>query len=205
MSPRTIAVVVAAGLSTPSSTRLLADRLGQATARALAVAGEDSRIETIELRELAHDAVDRLLTGYPTPRLAGAVEAVTGADALIAVTPVFTTGASGIFKTFVDGIDPEALRGMPTLLAATGGTERHSLAIDYALRPVFAYLGASIASTGVYAASQDWGSAEASAALGRRIDRAGGELAELVLRAPARVATDPFALPAGFDPSGVAA
>jgi len=41
-------------------------------------------------------------------------------------------------------------RGKPVLIAATGGTVRHSLALGHALRPLFAYLNAAVVATGVY-------------------------------------------------------
>jgi FMN reductase len=69
------------------------------------------------------------------------------------VTPIFTTSYSGLFKSFVDVLDTEALRGLPVLLAATGGSPRHSLAVDYAMRPLFSYLHAAPLSTTVFAAS----------------------------------------------------
>jgi FMN reductase len=190
--------VISAGLSQPSSTRLLADRLTEATVRALD--GIEVEVTVVELRDVAQDVTNNLLTGFPSPRLETAIRAVTGADGLIAVTPIFTTSYSGLFKSFVDVLDPQALAGMPVLLGATGGTERHSLAIDYAMRPLFSYLHAVAVPTGVYAASSDWGS---DAGLGERIDRAATELAALVrVSDRSQTVRDPFALPEGFSPVG---
>jgi FMN reductase len=186
--------VVAAGLSQPSSTRLLADRLAAATASALG----EAEVEVFELRDYATDVTNNLLTGFPSPRLNAAIESITSADALIVVTPIFTTSYSGLFKSFIDVLDPQSLTGMPVLLAATGGTERHSLAIDYAMRPMFSYLHANAVPTGVYAASGDWGN---DSGLPERIERAAGELAAAIGHAERRV-RDPFALPEGFSPTG---
>ena len=189
--------VVAAGLSQPSSTRLLADRLTEAVVRAV---GEEVEVTVVELRDVAQDVTNNLLTGFPSPKLETAIQAVTGADGLIAVTPIFTTSYSGLFKSFIDVLDPQSLAGMPVLLGATGGTERHSLAIDYAMRPLFTYLHANPVSTGVYAASSDWG---AQAGLPERIERAAGELAALVrVSDRSQQVRDPFALPEGFSPVG---
>ena len=174
--------VVTAGLSVPSSTRLLADRLAAAT---VAAAGEPVSVTVVELRDIALDITKNLLTGFPSPALRTAIETVTGADALIAVTPVFTAGYSGLFKSFFDVLDADSLVGKPVLLAATGGTERHSLVLDYQLRPLFGYLKADPVATGVYAASSDWGSGEASGALQRRIEKAGAELASAAAGRPA--------------------
>ena len=190
--------VVAAGLSQPSSTRLLADRLTEATVRALG--GVEVEVTVVELRDVAQDVTNNLLTGFPSPKLETAIEAVTGADGLIAVTPIFTTSYSGLFKSFIDVLDPQSLAGMPVLLGATGGTQRHSLAIDYAMRPLFTYLHANPVSTGVYAASADWGS---EAGLHERIERAASELAALVrVSDRSERVIDPFALPEGFSPVG---
>jgi FMN reductase len=193
VSTRKLAVVTA-GLSQPSSTRLLADRLAEATAGRL----DDVEVTVIELRDVAQDITNNLLTGFPSPKLEAAIEKVTGADGLIAVTPIFTTSYSGLFKSFIDVLDPQSLTGLPVLLAATGGTERHSLAIDYAMRPLFSYLHAVAVPTGVYAASGDWGS---DSGLSERIDRAASELAALMKEHSQQV-RDPFALPEGFSPVG---
>jgi len=167
-------VVVTAGISQPSSTRLLADRLAEATERALAELGPAPQIEIIELREHARDLANRFVTGYPSASLNAVLETVAGADAVIAVTPIFSASYSGLFKMFFDVVDPGALRGKPVLIGATGGTARHSLALDHALRPLFSYLRAVVIPTGVYAASEDWAS---DGDLRARIDRAADELA----------------------------
>jgi FMN reductase len=197
--------VVSGGLSVPSSTRMLADRLAQAVTSRLADDGVTAEITTIELRDLAQDITNNLLTGFPSPRLAAALEAVTGADGVVFVTPIFSTSYSGLFKSFIDVIEPDALTGMPVLMGATGGTERHSLALDYSMRPLFTYLHSVVTPTGVYAASSDWGSTgdASTGGLPERIDRAAGELAALVRESDRSTRVrDPFALPAGFSPVG---
>ncbi|MBG0814600.1 FMN reductase [Planomonospora sp. ID82291] len=199
MSTRTLAVV-SAGLSAPSSTRLLADRLAQAGVAALAARGVDAAVEVVELREHARDLADNLLTGFPNTALRAAVDTVTGADGLIAVTPIFSASYSGLFKTFFDVLDKEALTGKPVLMGATAGTARHSLALEHGMRPLFAYLRAVVAPTAVFAASEDWAGGEATgAALGDRVRRAGGELADLVARRPRAAAADPFVDPTPFE------
>lgn len=170
-------VVVSAGLSVPSSTRLLADRLGEAVARDLGAAEVPVRVDTVELRDLATDIAQNFTAGFPGVQLTAALDQVTGADAVIAVTPIFTASYSGLFKSFFDVIDQDALTGKPVLIAATGGTARHSLALEHALRPLFAYLRAVVVPTAVYAASEDWGNTDG---LNRRIDRAAAELAALL-------------------------
>ena len=184
--------VVTAGLSEPSSTRLLADLLGEATRTALVEGGRDAEVDIIELRPLAHGITDALLTGFPTGELAAAVETVTAADALIAVTPVFGASYSGLFKTFFDILEPGTLDGKPVLIAATAGSARHSLVLDHALRPLFGYARAIVVPTGVFAASEDWGTNGVAGELRTRVDRAAGELADLVLARPPLHREDPF-------------
>jgi FMN reductase len=175
MTTFTVAAV-SAGLSRPSSTRLLADQLAGAVRTAAADRGDRVEVITLELRELAHDITDNLLTGFPGVTLQTAIDAVSSADAVIAVTPVFSGSYSGLFKSFFDVLDRDALVGTPVLLAATGGSARHSLVLDYALRPLFAYLKADIVPTGVFAATADFGSDDAGRSLADRIGRAAGEL-----------------------------
>ncbi|WP_328315922.1 FMN reductase [Streptomyces sp. NBC_00388] len=173
-------VAVSAGLGRPSSTRLLADRLAGATAGE--IKGREVEVRVVELRDLATAIAGHLVAGFPNPALRDAIDAVAGADGLIAVTPVFTASYSGLFKSFFDLIDNTALAGTPVLVAATGGTARHSLVLEHAMRPLFAYLRALVVPTAVYAASEDWGSDgdAGTASLPDRIGRAGRELAALM-------------------------
>ncbi|MFE6287973.1 CE1759 family FMN reductase [Streptomyces sp. NPDC057877] len=173
-------VVVSAGLSVPSSTRLLGDRLAAVAAPA-ATAPEPAPadVQVIELRDLAVEIAHTFTSGFPDPALADAFAAVAAADGLVVVTPVFSASYSGLFKSFFDALsvtDENALAGKPVLIAATGGTARHSLVLDHALRPLFSYLKAVVVPTGVYAASEDWG----AEGLDARIEGAAGELAALM-------------------------
>ena len=176
-------VAVSAGLSVPSSTRLLADRLTEAVREGLGDQNRTLEVEVIELRTLAVAIANHLVTGFPPPPLAAAITALTGADGVIAVTPVFSASYSGLFKSFLDLIDPDALAGKPVLLAATGGTGRHSLVLEHALRPLFAFLRAVTLPTAVYAASEDWGTGSDTYTQGlpARVRRAGAEMASMLV------------------------
>jgi FMN reductase len=182
MNPLRLAVV-SAGLSLPSSTRLLADRLADATRQSLAEAGREVDVRVVELRDLATGIAQNLVNGFPGPVLGEALESVADADGVIAVTPVFSASYSGLFKSFFDVLDEAALTGKPVLIAATGGSSRHSLVLEHALRPLFAYLRAVVVPTAVYAASEDWGAAGdgRTGALASRIRQAGDELAGLMV------------------------
>jgi FMN reductase len=185
-------VVISGGLSQPSSTRLLADRLIAAAVRDLQKSGEDVQVTMVELRDRAHDITNAVLTGFAAPDLQADLDAVRAADGLIAVTPTFNASYSGLFKSFFDVLEQDSLTDLPVLVAATGGTERHSLVLDHALRPLFSHLGASVVPTGVYAASTDWGRGDEAEALARRIERAGGQLAAATLTSRRQATADEF-------------
>ena len=193
----TAIVVISAGLGVPSSTRLLADRLAAATAASV----DGLEVVTVELREVAHELTDHLLTGFPGQALAAAIDTVRRADGLIVVTPVFSASYSGLFKTFFDVLEEGTLDGKPVLVAATAGTARHSLVIEHALRPLFSYLHAVVVPTGVFAATEDFG----NRGLDARIARAAGELSALMgastSAAPTgrRTVGDEFADPTPFE------
>jgi FMN reductase len=199
-APRSL-VIVSAGLSQPSSTRLLADRLSVATDRHLRDAGLEPRITVVELREHAQDLTNHLLTGFPSPGLQAVIDAVLASDGLIAVTPIFSASYSGLFKVFFDVVERDAFAGKPVLIAATGGSARHSLALEHAVRPLFAYLNAATVPTAVYAATEDWGGGglAADGSLIDRIDRASRELAAAMGARVSPARADPYADPVPFD------
>lgn len=180
-------VTIHAGLGDPSTTKLLATKLANETRVQF---GEGHGVEVIGLRALAHQITDALLTGFPIGELAKAIDAVAQADGLILVTPTFQASYSGLFKSFMDLLTADQVRGKPVLLAATGGTERHSLVIEHALRPLVTYLGMVSVPTGIYAATSDFGGATE---LEPRIARAVGELATQISAGLVR----PAQIPAG--------
>lgn len=173
--------VLSAGLGVPSSSRLLADQLAASAGRQLAAAGYNVQVEAIELRDLAVDIANNFVTGYAPPRLAEAIAGLEASEGIIAVSPVFSASYSGLFKSFIDVLDPKSLDGKAVLLGATGGTDRHQMVLDYAMRPLFTYLRTRITATGVFAGPQDWGGTDdGGSPLSARIDRAAGELAGLL-------------------------
>ena len=184
-------IVLTAGLGVPSSSRLLADQLAAAAERRLTAAGFAVSVDVVELRDLAVDIANNFVTGYAAPRLAEVIAGVEDADGIIAVSPVFSASYSGLFKSFFDVLDPKSLEGKAVLLGATGGTDRHQMVLDYAMRPLFSYLRTRTAATGVFAGPQDWGNNDDSGSpLSVRIDRAAEEFALLVTGAQRRRKTD---------------
>ena len=173
--------VISAGLGVPSSSRLLADQLAASAERQLAAAGYAVDIDVVELRDLAVDIANNFVTGYAAPRLADVIASVEASDGIIAVSPVFSASYSGLFKSFIDVLDPKALEGKAALLGATAGTDRHQMVLDFAMRPLFTYLRTRIAATAVFAGPQDWGNSDdGGSPLSVRVDRAAGEFVRLL-------------------------
>ncbi|MGW4572278.1 CE1759 family FMN reductase [Streptomyces tendae] len=175
----TTLAIVSSGLREPSSTRLLADRLEAEVRVALSHRGVTADASFIELRRLGRAIMDAMLTGFPTTPLEEAFETVARADGLIAVTPAFNASYSGLFKCFFDVMPEETLSDMPVLIGATGGTERHSLVLEHALRPLFSYLHAIVSPRGVYAATEDFGSRQGTP-FHERVSAAAADYSRLV-------------------------
>ncbi len=168
--------VVSAGTSDASSTRLLADRIAERAAAICDSRGAAASTAFIELREIATDVSTALVSQLTTPRLQQAITTLGEADGVIACTPVYKAGPSGLFTSFFDILDNDLLIAKPVVLAATAGTARHALVADDQMRPMFAYLRAMAVPTSVFAAPEDWG----DPALQNRIGRAAFELALLM-------------------------
>jgi FMN reductase len=164
--------VVSAGTSDPSSTRMLADRTAASAAAIAEQRGGTVAVASIELREIAADISSALVTQLISPKLQKAVDALAQADGVIASTPVYKAGPSGLFTSFFHVLDNDLLIGKPVVLAATAGTARHALVADDQMRPMFAYLRTLTAPTSLFAAPEDW----SDPALSPRIDRAALEL-----------------------------
>ena len=169
-------VVVSAGTGDPSSTRLLADRIAERAAAIAAGHGNAVTVSGIELRDITADISTALTSQLITPKAQQAVTALAEADGIVAATPVYKAGASGLFIPFFHALDNDLIIAKPVVLAATAGTARHSLVADDQMRPMFAYLRALTAPTSVFAAPEDWGDPE----LNKRIDRAALELVLLM-------------------------
>jgi FMN reductase len=169
-------VLVSAGTSDPSSTRLLADRAAERVKTLAAGHGHEVTVGVIELREIAAEISTALVSQLVTPKLRQAITALAEADGIIAAAPVYKAGPSGLFTSFFDVLDNDLLIGKPVVLAATAGTARHALVGDDQMRPMFAYLRAMTEPTSLFAAPEDW----SDPALNTRIDRAAVELVLLM-------------------------
>jgi FMN reductase len=169
-------VIISAGTSDPSSTRMLADRIADRTCELAACHGRTVTSSVIELREMSADVSSALVSQLITPKLQAAITALGEADGIIASTPVYKAGPSGLFSSFIDVLDDDLIIARPVVLAATAGTARHALVVDEQMRSMFAYLRALSIPTSLFAAPEDWG----DPALNKRIDRAAVELVLLM-------------------------
>lgn len=169
-------VIVSAGTSDPSSSRLLADRVADRAATIAAARGAAVTVSVIELRELASEISAAMVSHFTGPALRNAIATLAAADGLVVSTPVYKAGPSGLLTSFLQILDNDLLIARPVVLGATAGTARHALVVDDQLRATFAYLRAMTVPTSLFAAPDDWG----DPALADRIDRAALELVLLV-------------------------
>jgi FMN reductase len=169
-------VIVSAGTSQPSTTRMLADRIAAGSLERLRELEVTATVDPVEVAPLAVDVARASVTGVPSAELQAAIEQIAAANAVIAAAPVYKAGLSGLFKSFVDVLDDDLLIAKPVVLAATAGSSRHALVVDEQMRSLFAYMRALTLPTSVFAAPEDWGAAE----LGERVRRAATELAVVV-------------------------
>lgn len=173
-------VLVTAGAANPSSSRLLGKKLTEASVAALADVGTIAQVTELELHTLGTELIEGLTRHGHSPAITAASEAIVAADGVIVVTPVYNGSYSGLFKLFVDVLDPRVMTGRPVLLAATGGTPRHSLMVEHSLLPLFYFFKADVAPLSVFAATADWAD---PSDLDYRVARASGAFAQRVLHA----------------------
>lgn len=164
-------VAFAGSWSQPSKTRHLVEKIAD---RAVATFGGQAHVFDINDLGPEFGALRQPQDGPWRRHL----DAFVAADALIVASPVYKGSYAGLFKHFLDLIDPQALAGKPVLLAATGGGDRHALVIEHQLRPIFGFFEAHTLATGLYASAADFrdGRLASEAAL-QRLDRAVGQFA----------------------------
>lgn len=114
--------------------------------------GAGERTSHLALRELPPAAL--LAARVDDPDIAAAIRAVAEAKVVILATPVYKAAYSGLLKTFLDLLPQSGLRDKVVLPIATGGSLAHTLAIDYALRPVLSALGSRHILPGIFAVDQ---------------------------------------------------
>lgn len=173
--PITVAVVTA-GTSDPSTTTMLGQKVADKFVTLAAAQQLEAQIRVVNLRNIAADIMTALVTQHVSEELQAASDIMRDADAVVAATPIYKAGASGLFTSFFQVLDNDLLIGTPVALAATAGSPRHALVIDDQMRGVFSYLRTITTPTSIFAAPDDWTSKE----LGNRVTRQATELLALV-------------------------
>lgn len=146
MSQAIKVVVVSGSLRNPSRTHVLLQALVERLQARLPI-----ELHWVRIADLAGALAGSLERDSVSPALLPHLRAVEEADLIIAGSPVYRASYTGLFKHFFDLVDYQALKGVPVLLAATGGGERHALVIDHQLRPLFAFFQAHTLPYGLYA------------------------------------------------------
>jgi FMN reductase len=161
-------VGVSGNVTAPSRTRALLDRIIDGLGKRIPV-----DYEVIDISETGPLVGAALSRANLTPALEATVASIESADLIVAASPVYKGSYTGLFKHLFDFVGYEALLGTPVILAATGGSERHSLAIDHQLRTLFAFFRTYTIPTGIYATEADFdGYTVTSDAIVQRIDAA---------------------------------
>ncbi|AOZ72087.1 hypothetical protein BK816_01235 [Boudabousia tangfeifanii] len=168
-------IAINGGLGTPSATKILATQILDSLSRQAGEKGIALETELVNLRNLATAVTNVHLTGLPDSQVEAVLSQLEAADGVVMVSPVYAGSYAGMFKMFMDLVGNERLAGTPVLIGATGGSGRHSLMLDHAMRPLMSSLRAFTMPTGVFAATNDFGDTEQNE-LGRRIDVAAGQL-----------------------------
>ena len=181
-----MSVLLIGGSPSPSSsgTRLL-HHIGER------LASHGHHCSRLQVRDLPAEAL--LHADFKDAAIVRALEQVAAADAIVIATPVYKAAYAGILKAFLDLLPQDGLQGKLVLPIATGGSQSHLLALDYALRPVLASLEARYILPSIYttASQLNWHAEDGlslDAAIAPRVTRGVeqllSELFALALRRP---------------------
>jgi len=179
-------VGLSGSISRPSRTRVLVEA---AVDRDATRYGRTPSV--IELSDLAPSLGSAARPSDLNAAAKASMEMFVSADALVLGSPVYKGSYGGLFKHFLDLLDPLSLVGKPVLLIATGGGPRHALVVEHQLRPLLGFFEAQTLATGIYASDQDFRDGTlASELLLERLDRAVAQFAPF-LSAPLPEAAAP--------------
>lgn len=145
-------VAVSGGLQRPSRTLALVEQLLEGLSDALP--GAQTRL--IELGGLVPKFGAVLQRNHLPSEVESVLRDIETADLLLVASPIYRGSYTGLFKHLFDFVHHESLIDVPVLLAATGGSDRHALAIDHQLRPLFSFFQAHTLPIGVYATDKEF-------------------------------------------------
>jgi FMN reductase len=180
-------VGISGNLVRPSRTRVLVsgvlseiERRGIGAVQLFDVLDAGPKLGVALARDAAAGEVDRVLS------------AIESADALVVASPVYKASYTGLFKHIFDLVEPQALEGIPVIVGATGGSERHALAIEHQLRPLFAFFSAQTLPLGLYASGADFAAPDClapqlQARIGQAVDQLQAALGAAARHAPRRL------------------
>ncbi|PRX69542.1 FMN reductase [Nonomuraea fuscirosea] len=136
-----------------SRTLTLASRAAQAVGRRLNPAGLSASANGTSGR--SHEEVDlsalgpHLLAPGAHPGVEVALELVREASVLVVASPTYKGTYTGLLKSFLDRLPPQALAGTVALPLLVMGDAEHALAVEVHLRPLLVELGASVPTPGL--------------------------------------------------------
>lgn len=175
-------IVFSGSFNRPSKTTALVNYIGKQVAKKFG-----TEVVTYDLLDVGNTLGLAQRADKLEPKGQQIIEELTLADALVIGSPVYKGSYPGLFKHFIDLIEPERLYGKPVLLSATGGGDRHALMVEHQLRPLFGFFMAHSLPTAIYAAARDFGSNNEiqSQDLVSRIDKAVNQFAPFLKKQPA--------------------
>ncbi len=138
-------VALSGSLSQPSRTRALVDFIAERAA-----AGTSAQIDIIDIADLAPYLGGAVSFNQLPPAIVNAQRTLEAADLIVLASPVYKGSYSGLFKHFIDLLDPTKLTGKVALLAATGGSDRHALVVEHQLRPLASFFELVTVPAGVF-------------------------------------------------------
>lgn len=144
-------VAVSGGLQRPSRTHALVEQLLEGLSDAV-----PASTRLVELGELVPKFGGVVQRTQLPPEIEAVLRDIETADLLVVASPIYRGTYTGLFKHLFDFVHHEALIDVPVLLAATGGSERHALAIDHQLRPLFSFFQAHTLPIGVYGTDKEF-------------------------------------------------
>jgi FMN reductase len=145
-------VGISGSLSSPSRTTALVELIVGRSG----VAGAFAKREIINVGDIAPSLGLALNPKQLPVEVKSAYEQLVAADLVVVATPVYKGSYTGLLKHFFDLLDPKVLSGKVAILAATGGSDHHSLVLEHQLRPLLSFFGAYTVPTSVYVKDTDF-------------------------------------------------
>ncbi|MGP3956761.1 NADPH-dependent FMN reductase [Nonomuraea sp. 3N208] len=125
-----------------SRTRAVAVAAAEAVSTRIGTAGPH---EVVDLSALG----PHLLSPGASPGVEVALELVAESSVLVVASPTYKGTYTGLLKSFLDRLPPDALAGKAALPLLVMGDAKHALAVEVHLRPLLVELGATVPTPGL--------------------------------------------------------